>query len=81
MSTGNNGFDGHSNGHRNGSSGTAVSFKEIPAEARLVRELRNQYDRDFQVTPAYKASLPDMQNSSDNRGATVSIQHVGIHNF
>jgi GTP cyclohydrolase I len=81
MTTKKNGLNGNGNGHSNGSNGTAVSFKEISSEARLVRELRSQYDRDFQVTPAYKASLPDMQNTSDNRGAAVPIQHVGIHNF
>jgi GTP cyclohydrolase IB len=71
----------HSNGHNGTANGTVVAFKQIPPEARLVRELRNHYDRDFVVTPAYKASLPDMQNTNDNRGAAVPIQHVGIHNF
>jgi len=46
-----------------------------------VKDLRTYYDSEFVATPAYKASLPDMQNTSDNRGATVPIQHVGIHNF
>lgn len=41
------------------------------------------YDADFTVTPAYKASLPDLQNgpSSLIEGAAVAIQQVGIHNF
>jgi GTP cyclohydrolase I len=41
------------------------------------------YDADFTVTPAYRASLPDLQNgpSSLIEGAAVTIQQVGIHNF
>ena len=68
-----------------------VAFTELPEEAklmqqvgpesRLVKDLRTIYDSTFTVTPAYKESLPDMQNTSDNRGAAVPIQHVGIHNF
>jgi GTP cyclohydrolase I len=81
MITKTNGLNGNDRGHNNGINGTGVSLKEIPPEARLVRELRNYYDHDFQVTPAYKISLPDMQNTSDNRGSAVPIQHVGIHNF
>lgn len=45
--------------------------------------LRRQYDTRFQVTPEYRASLPDMQNSesSEIRGAHVPIMQVGIENF
>lgn len=41
------------------------------------------YDADFTVTPAYKDSLPDLQNgpSSLIQGEPVTIQQVGIHNF
>jgi len=85
-----NGTNG-SNGHSNGINGMAVAFQTLPKEAklmqevtpetRLVKDLRTHYDNDFIVSPAYKASLPDMQNTSDNRGSAVPIQHVGIHNF
>ena len=81
MITGTNGLNGNGSGHNNGINGTGVALKKIPPEARLVRELRSYYDRDFQVTPAYKKSLPDMQNTSDNRGSAVPIQHMGIQNF
>ena len=76
-----NGSNGNGSIQSHNFGGMTVAFKEIPPEARLVRELRNYYDCDFQVTPAYKESLPDMQNTSDNRGSAVPIQHVGIHNF
>ena len=49
---------------------------KLPSEARLVKDLRTYYDNEFLVTPAYKESLPDMQNTSDNRGAAVPIQHA-----
>ncbi|MDO8882834.1 MAG: GTP cyclohydrolase FolE2 [Pseudotabrizicola sp.] len=41
------------------------------------------YPLGFEVTDAYKASLPDLQNgpSSLIRGAKARIQHVGISNF
>lgn len=45
--------------------------------------LSRRYDPDFEVTPEYHASLPDMQNASDKaiQGARVGIQQVGISNF
>ena len=45
--------------------------------------LDRDYDGDFTVDAAYKASLPDLQNgpSSLIRGAKRAIQHVGISNF
>jgi GTP cyclohydrolase I len=45
--------------------------------------LRRAYPQDFAVDPAYKATLPDLQNgpSSLIRGANRAIQHVGISNF
>lgn len=44
--------------------------------------LRHTYQRDFAVTPEYRATLPDMQNASEAlQGANVAIQQVGISNF
>ena len=42
-----------------------------------------QYPESFRADPAYKESLPDLQNgpSSLIRGARRQIQHVGISNF
>ncbi|MCA9980041.1 MAG: GTP cyclohydrolase I FolE2 [Anaerolineales bacterium] len=59
----------------------AVDQMAREAETRLVRDLTGQYDDSFIVTPAYKKSLPDMQNTDLNKGTAVAIQHVGIHNF
>lgn len=72
------------NGHQNGqvwATETAVLDERLVFDTRLVKDLKQEYDSTFKVTPAYKASLPDMQNTSDSRGADVAIQHVGIHNF
>ncbi|MEV8466448.1 GTP cyclohydrolase FolE2 [Fluviibacterium sp. DFM31] len=46
-------------------------------------DLARDYPSDFQVTPAYKAALPDLQNGPASliRGARQQIQHVGISNF
>ena len=64
------------NGHlTNGQNG------RIHPTNRRIQDLKQEYDRDFQVTPAYKATLPDMQNTDENKGTAVAIQHVGIHNF
>lgn len=85
MNIGTNRLNGHgqSNGNGRVQNGTEVTLAaaQLPLEARLVQDLRKYYDSDFMVTPSYKESLPDMQNTSDNRGAAVTIQHVGIHNF
>lgn len=74
-----NGNGIHKNGH------TAVPFIPVldksAAEMRRVKDLQKVYDTEFQVTPDYKATLPDMQNTSENKGTAVTIQHVGIHNF
>ncbi len=45
--------------------------------------LSRDYPEDFQVDPAYKDTLPDLQNgpSSLIRGSKQQIQHVGISNF
>ena len=46
--------------------------------ARLARA----YDADFAVTPAYRASLPDMMEAVDAiPGAPVAIQQVGVSGF
>jgi len=82
MSIKTNELNGNSTYYSNGTVASAGKPAiTLPAEARLVTDLRNYYDNEFVVTPAYKKSLPNMQNTSDNRGATVPIQHVGIHNF
>lgn len=61
----------YTNGHQNG----RVAVADIPT--------RPPYDDDFVVTPAYKASLPDLQNGPESliKGSRVAIQQVGIHNF
>lgn len=63
----------------NGRNGHSQTVRETAANRR-VANLQQYYDAEFQVTPAYKASLPDIQNGG-NTGAAVAIQHVGIHNF
>ena len=47
------------------------------------RGMPRQYNPDFKVTPAYKESLPDLQNGPISliQGSRVAIQQVGIHNF
>lgn len=67
--------------HRNGYTAVPLTIDKTVAEMRRVKDLQKVYDPDFQVTPAYKATLPDMQNTSENKGTAVTIQHVGIHNF
>ena len=46
-------------------------------------ELRREYDEDFVVTPDYRDSLPDVQNSGADglEGARVPILQVGISGF
>ncbi|CAM3430513.1 GTP cyclohydrolase FolE2 [Paracoccus nototheniae] len=50
-----------------------------PAYPALARD----YDAAFRVDPAYKDSLPDLQNGPASLivGARAAIQHVGISNF
>lgn len=43
--------------------------------------LNFQYDREFVVDEAYKATLPDLQNGSLIQGAAIRLERVGIHNF
>jgi hypothetical protein len=62
-----------------------------PAIARLIPgqevsnypDLSREYQSDFVVDPAYKATLPDLQNGPTSliKGAKKQIQHVGISNF
>jgi GTP cyclohydrolase I len=73
--------NGYSNGHTAVLPTVAPSAAPSAADTRLVKDLRQTYDPTFEVTPAYKESLPDMQNTDKNKGARVAIQHVGIHNF
>ncbi len=46
-------------------------------------ELKREYDSNFQVTPEYRRSLPDVQNSGSSamQGANVPILQVGISGF
>jgi GTP cyclohydrolase I len=45
--------------------------------------LKRSYDAKFRVTPAYRASLPDMMEAAYDaiQGAHVPIQQVGVSNF
>ncbi|MFM7209427.1 MAG: GTP cyclohydrolase, FolE2/MptA family, partial [Verrucomicrobiota bacterium] len=47
------------------------------------RDLSRRYDQAFRADDAYRATLPDMQNTdgSQIQGANVPIQHVGISGF
>lgn len=65
----------HKNGRNGHHNGTITHQNGHQSEPRRV------YDRDFTVTPAYKATLPDLQNGSQIAGRRVPIQQVGIHNF
>lgn len=52
-------------------------------EAQKGSKIRREYDENFEVTPEYHASLPDVQNSgaSGMEGANVPILQVGISGF
>jgi len=62
-----------------------------PVVARLLPDaalsnypaLARAYPEDFEVSDAYKATLPDLQNGPESliKGAKRVIQHVGISNF
>ncbi len=54
----------------------AEDFSNYPA-------LKRAYPEDFEVDPAYRDSLPDLQNGPVSliKGAKRQIQHVGISNF
>ncbi len=70
------------NGRIQKNNGKATQLSnEAVAPNRRVGDLQQQYDPTFKVDAAYRASLPDMQNTDENKGTAVAIQHVGIHNF
>lgn len=56
--------------------------KETSARPRADGLVRS-YDRHFRLDAAYKASLPDVQNTDASliQGANVPIQHVGVSGF
>jgi GTP cyclohydrolase I len=65
-------------------SASSSSSPVAPAAAvKPVAPLRRTYDAHFQSTPAYRATLPDMQNASvgEIQGAQVPILQVGIADF
>ena len=66
--------NGHSNG--NGQHAASDTANEDLGPKRV-------YDENFVVTPAYKETLPDLQNGPASliKGKPVTIQQVGIHNF
>lgn len=84
-----NGSEPHRNGthvhlNGNGVNGMATAVAPDPvADKNAERGSPRYYDRNFVVTPAYKAGLPDLQNGSVSliQGSRVAIQQVGIHNF
>ena len=52
--------------------------KTVGVPAKIVRA----YDAAFKVTPAYRASLPDVMDAVDAvEGANTPIQQVGVSNF
>lgn len=52
-------------------------------DSGAVQTLRRTYEHDFAPDPAYRASMPDLQNGPESliKGARTDIQHVGISNF
>ena len=52
-------------------------------EAQKRSKIRREYDENFEITPEYHASLPDVQNSGADgmEGANVPILQVGISGF
>lgn len=57
--------------------------QEAPQTTSTRKPLIRHYDKHFQVTDAYRKTLPDSQNAdgSDISGAHVPILQVGISNF
>jgi GTP cyclohydrolase IB len=53
------------------------------AASGVAPRIARSYDAKFQVTPAYRESLPDMMEAAHDavQGAHVPIQQVGVHNF
>ena len=57
------------------------SAKDVNGQATVaVKDLKQQYDHQFVVSPEYRETLPDLQNG-ENNSPNIAIQHVGIHNF
>ncbi len=71
-----------SDGHHNGTDTAVFDHSEGPITL-TERGPSRYYDPTFVVSPAYKATLPDLQNGSAAliQGKAVAIQQVGIHNF
>ena len=55
----------------------------MDAPSKKPKPLKREYDKTFVVTPEYRASLPDVQNSGgkEMEGARVPILQVGISGF
>jgi GTP cyclohydrolase I len=73
-----------SNGHSAAIKGQSNAPVAQPISTYNRKQISGRgYDDGFVVTPAYKESLPDLQNSpsSQIQGKPVSIPQVGIHNF
>lgn len=62
---------------------TPVSPDTADGKGYCAHGLKRQYDAHFQVTDAYRNSLPDMQNMTGHaiQGALVPVLQVGISNF
>jgi len=58
-------------------------MNEETRQQRSSKELKRSYDDKFEVTPEYRASLPDMQNAraSTIEGSDIPILQVGISGF
>ncbi|MFP6900001.1 MAG: GTP cyclohydrolase FolE2 [Opitutales bacterium] len=58
-------------------------MNEETHQQRSSKELKRSYDEKFEVTPEYRASLPDMQNAqaSSIEGSDIPILQVGISGF
>lgn len=59
-----------------------LASKVVPVSTSATNSLRKKYDARFRVTPAYRASLPDvMLEKNTIAGGLVPIQHVGVSGF
>jgi GTP cyclohydrolase IB len=61
----------------------AVDLTAVLARGHGYPALNRSYPAGFVADPAYRATLPDLQNGPDSliKGAKTGIQHVGISNF
>lgn len=59
------------------------SSNQVENRQKADKTLSTTYDEKFKVTPEYRDTLPDSQNSdcADIQGANVPIMQVGISNF